>query len=77
LIQKVVHAKYKFWGDDYRWICSIHDLGFFQKTNLKNCMMKDEFLPYKLIRDVSYPMHAWFYFPSKGGKDGLPRYKPH
>jgi hypothetical protein len=22
-------------------------------------------------------MHAWFYFPFKGEKDGLPWYKPH
>jgi hypothetical protein len=39
--------------------------------------MNDKFLPYKWIRDVNYPMHAWFYFPFKGGKDGFPRYKPH
>jgi hypothetical protein len=39
--------------------------------------MKDKFLPYKLIRDVNYLMHAWFYFPFKGEKDGLPWYKPH
>jgi hypothetical protein len=32
--------------------------------------MKDKFLPYKLIKDVNYPMHVWFYFHSKVKKMG-------
>jgi hypothetical protein len=39
--------------------------------------MKNDFLPYKLIRDVVYSMQPWFYSPFKGEKDGLPRYKTH
>jgi hypothetical protein len=37
--------------------------------------MEIKFLPYKLVRDVVFPMWPWFYFPFKGEKDGLPRYK--
>jgi len=40
-------------------------------------MMKDKFLPYKLINDVVYPMRPWFYSPFKGEKDKLPRYNAH
>ncbi len=29
---------------------------FFQKTDLKNQVMKNKFLPYKLIGNVVYPM---------------------
>jgi hypothetical protein len=28
----------------------------FQKKNLGNNVVKDKFLPYKLIRDIAYPM---------------------
>ncbi len=38
--------------------------------------MKDNFLLYKLIRDV-YSMWPCFYSLSKGEKDGLPKYKRH
>jgi hypothetical protein len=40
-------------------------------------MMKNIFLPYKLIGDVTYPMQPSFNSPFKGDKDGLPRYKAH
>jgi hypothetical protein len=40
-------------------------------------MMKDKFLPYKLIGNVTYPMRPWFYFPFKGEKYGLSRYNSH
>jgi hypothetical protein len=40
-------------------------------------MIKNKFLPSKLIRDVTYPMQLWFYSPFKGEKDGLSRYKSH
>jgi len=39
--------------------------------------MKDKFLLYKLIRNVTYPIRPWFYSPFKGEKGGLPRYKTH
>jgi hypothetical protein len=37
--------------------------------------MKNKFLPYKLIGNVTYPM--WFYSPFKGEKDGLSRSNSH
>ncbi len=33
--------------------------------------MSGTFLPYKLITNVDYPMHPWFYSPFKGEKNGL------
>jgi hypothetical protein len=33
--------------------------------------MKGAFLPYKLIKNVAYPMRPWFYSPLKGEKKGL------
>jgi hypothetical protein len=50
---------------------------FFKNIFKKLC---DEFffkLYDKLIGDVVYPMHPWFYSPFKGEKDGLPQYKAH
>jgi hypothetical protein len=55
-IQGVVDAKCSFWDYDYGWACSIHDWTFFQKIELRNRVMKDKFLLYKLIRDVVYPI---------------------
>jgi len=56
LIQGVVDAKYSFWDYDYGWAGSIHDWVLFQKTKLRNQVMKDKFLPYKLIGSVVYLM---------------------
>jgi hypothetical protein len=56
LIQGVIGAKCSFWDYDYAWACGIHDWVFFQKTDLKNQVMKNKFLPYKLIGNVVYPM---------------------
>lgn len=40
--------------------------------------MKDlNFFNDKLIGDVAYPMHPRFYYPFKGEKGELPRYKAH
>ncbi len=39
--------------------------------------MKDNFLHYKLIGYVIYPMQPWFYSPFKDEKVGLPKYKAH
>jgi len=40
--------------------------------------MKEFFKLYdKLIGDVVYPMHPWFYSPFKDEKNGLSRYKAH
>jgi hypothetical protein len=50
---------------------SIHDWAFFQKTNLGNHLVKDTFLPYKLIGDIAYPMWPWFYSSFKGETYGL------
>ncbi len=33
--------------------------------------MNGALLPYKLISDVAYPMHPWFYSPLKGKNNGL------
>ncbi len=41
------------------------------------CEKKKKKKPYELIRNVAYPMWPQFYFPFKGEKDGLPRYKAH
>jgi hypothetical protein len=62
---------------DYGCVGSIHDWVLFQKTNIGNYVMKDKFLPYKLIGDATYQMWAWYYSPFKDEKDGLPRYKAH
>jgi hypothetical protein len=40
-------------------------------------MMKNKFLPYKLMGNATYPMQPWFYSPFKGEKNGLPKYKAH
>ncbi len=53
LIQGVQDAKCSFWDYDYGWVGSIYDWALFQKTELGNQVMKDKFLPYKLIRDVA------------------------
>jgi hypothetical protein len=50
---------------------------FFLKTNVRSCVLKNNFLHYKLIGNVVYPMRQWFDSPFKGEKDGLPRYKAH
>jgi hypothetical protein len=39
--------------------------------------MKDKFLLYKLIGNVVYPIWPQFYYPFKGEKEELPRYKTH
>lgn len=33
------------------------------------------FFPYELIGDVAYPMRPWFYYPFKGGEEGLSKSK--
>jgi hypothetical protein len=38
-------------------------------------MVKEKFLPYKLIDNAAYPMRPWFYSPFKIEKEGLPQYK--
>jgi hypothetical protein len=40
-------------------------------------VIRDKFLPFKLIKKIIYPMQPWFYFPFKSEKDGLPKYKSH
>jgi len=42
----------------------------FQKTKIGKKTMNGAFLLYKLISDVAYPMHPWFYYPFKGEKIG-------
>jgi hypothetical protein len=37
--------------------------------------MKETVLPYKLIKNATYPMKPWFYSPFKGEKEGLRRAK--
>jgi len=71
------HAKCNFWDYDYGWACSIHDWALFQKNKLKKLSDEKKYLLYKLIRDVTYPMCPWFYFPFKGEKDWLLKYKTH
>jgi hypothetical protein len=56
LIQEVVNANCSFWDYDYGWASSIHDWALFQKIKLSNQVMEDNFFPYKLIRNVAYPM---------------------
>ncbi len=48
---------------------------FLKKANVGSCVMRDELLLHKLIRNIAYPMQPWFYSPFKGEKDGLPKYK--
>jgi hypothetical protein len=36
---------------------------------------KGVFLPYKLVKDVAYPIKPWFYLSFKCEKDGLRRVK--
>jgi hypothetical protein len=67
----------EFWDYDYGWVGSIHDGVLFQKIDVRNYVMKDKFLPYKLIGDATYQMWPWCYSPFKDEKDGLPRYKTH
>ncbi len=74
LIQGIANAKCSFWDYDYGWARSIHDWVFFQKTYVKSHVIKDKLLPYKLIGNVTHPMHPWFYSPFKDEKDGLPKY---
>ena len=40
-------------------------------------MISGAFLPYKLIRDVAYPMRPWFYSSFRGEKKGISRIKAH
>jgi hypothetical protein len=53
------------------------DWALFQKTKISKKTMNGAFLPYKLINDVVYLMHPWFYSPFKGEKNGLFRKKAH
>jgi hypothetical protein len=58
------------------WVGFIIELLF--KNKNKNSVMKDlNFFNDKLIGDVAYPMHPRFYYPFKGEKGELPRYKAH
>ncbi len=52
-------------------------MGSFPKTYVGSHVMKDKFLPYKLIGDATYPMWSWFYLHFKGEKDGLSKHKAH
>jgi hypothetical protein len=52
LIQRVLDAKCHFWDYDYGWLGSIRGWVLFQKIDVKNCVMRSKFLPYKLIGDV-------------------------
>jgi len=71
----VIDAKCKFWDYDFGWVGCCHDKTLFLKSNIDNKIMNGIFLPYKLIRDATYPMRPWFYSPFKGEKKGLPRAK--
>jgi hypothetical protein len=51
-----IYAKCSFWDYNYEWVGNIHDWAFVQKIDVKICVMKGKFLPYKLIRNVVYPM---------------------
>jgi len=77
LIRGGIDTKCSFQDYDYGWVGKIHDWALFQKTELGNQVMKDKFLPYKLVGDVTYPMRPWFYYPFKGDENGLPKYKAH
>ena len=71
LLQRVVNAQCKFWDFDFGWPRSCHEWSIFQRNNLGIEIMKNKYLPYKLIGDVAYPMRPWFFTPFKGVKDGL------
>jgi hypothetical protein len=48
-----------------------HGWALFQKTKIGKKTMNGALLPYKLISDLAYPMHPWFYSPFEGKKNGL------
>jgi hypothetical protein len=52
LIHEGIDAKCSFWDYYYEWAGNIHDWALFQKIELGNQVMKDKFLPYKLIGDL-------------------------
>lgn len=47
------------------------------KTDIGKRTMKGAFIPFKLMWDVTYPMHPWFYSPFKGKNNGLSWKKLH
>jgi hypothetical protein len=77
LLQGVVDAKCKFWDYDFGWTWRNHDWALFQIVEIGKRIMSGAFLPYKLIGDVAYPLHPWFYSPFKGEKNGLSQKKAH
>ena len=77
ILQGVVDAQCKFWDFDFGWPGSCHDWSVFQRSTLGVEVMKNKYLPYKLIGDAAYPMRPWFFTPFKGVKDGLSPEKNH
>ncbi len=75
LIQGGINAKCSFWDYDYGWASNIHDWALFQKTKLGNRVMKDNFLPYKLIRDLLIQCNHGFTIHSKVRKMGCQNIK--
>ena len=57
----------------FGWAGSIHDWVLFQKSVIGIRIISGTFLPYKLIGEVAYSMHPWFYSPFKEEKVGLSR----
>jgi hypothetical protein len=66
LLQGVVNAKCKFWDYDFGCARRNHDWALFQIIEIGKRTMNGSFLHYKLIGDVAYPLHPWFYSPFKG-----------
>ena len=60
ILQGVVDAQCKFWDFDFGWPRSCHDWSVFQRSTLGIEVMKNKYLPYKLIGDAAYPMRPCF-----------------
>lgn len=46
----------------------LHVWVVFHVRKIEHGCIKNNFQPYKLIRDIAYPLKPWMYYPFKGGK---------
>jgi hypothetical protein len=52
-------------------------LGSFPKNKVRKSSDERQIFTLQVDRRFSYPMQPWFYYPFKGERDGLPKYKAH
>ena len=56
ILQGIVGPYCMFWDNEFGWAGSLYDWAVFQVKKIGRACIEGKFQPYKLIRDVAYPV---------------------